>query len=115
MAGIRRMRELVYTGRTLTGPESVEWGLANRSVPPAELEAAVDDLVGSLARHSPQVQRYAKLAYSRALEADKDTLAVLEQFLLLTVLGSDDAREGLSAFLDKRPPAWGGGDTQSQG
>jgi enoyl-CoA hydratase/carnithine racemase len=104
--GLRRMRDLVFTGRTISGQEAERWGLANRSVPPAELDGAVDEFVSVLAQHSPETTRLAKMAYGRSMEADKDTLAVLERLLLLSILRSDDAREGVESFVDKRPAVW---------
>jgi enoyl-CoA hydratase/carnithine racemase len=106
MTGMRRMKELVFTGKTVDGREAVEWGMANRAVPEAELDAALDELVAELAGHSPGVTRLAKMAYGRSLEADKDTLAVMEKLLLVAVLRSDDAREGVESFLEKREPKW---------
>lgn len=106
-AGVRRMKELVFTGRTIDGREAVEWGIANRAVPLARLDDELDALVGELAGHSPAVTRLAKMAYGRSMEADKDTLAVMEKLLLVAILRSDDAREGVESFLEKREPRWG--------
>jgi enoyl-CoA hydratase len=104
--GYRRMKELIFTGKTLSGVEAAEWGLVNRAVPLADLDGAVDRLVGELAEHPPAVTRLAKMAYGRSMEADKDTLAVMERLLLANVLLSDDAREGVESFLEKRKPNW---------
>jgi enoyl-CoA hydratase len=106
IVGVRRMRDLVFTGRTISGLEAERWGLANRAVPEAKLDSAVDELVTLLSQHSPDTTRLAKMAYGRSMEADKDTLAVLERLMLLSILRSDDAREGVVSFLEKRPPAW---------
>jgi enoyl-CoA hydratase/carnithine racemase len=106
MAGARRTKELVLTGKTLTGKQAAEWGLVNSSVPLGELDAEVDSLVAELAQHSPRVTRLVKMAYGRSLDADKNTLGVLETMMLLSILRSDDAREGVESFLEKRPAVW---------
>jgi enoyl-CoA hydratase len=106
IVGIRRMKDLVFNGRVLSGAEAAEWGLANRAVDAAEIEATLEEMVGRLAGYSPKVMRLAKMAYGRSMEADKDTLSVLETMLLVSLLGDDDAREGIDSFLEKRPPAW---------
>lgn len=106
MIGVRRTKEIVFTGKTVSGAEAAEWGLVNQAVPPAELDVALEKLVGELTRHPAGVTRLAKMAYGRSLDADKDTLAVMERLLLAAVLRSDDAREGVESFLEKRPPNW---------
>jgi enoyl-CoA hydratase/carnithine racemase len=106
LVGVRRMRDLVFAGRVISGAEAEGWGLANRAVPAAEIEATLDQMVSRLASYSPRAMRLSKMAYSRALDADKDTLGVLETMLLLTLLGDHDSREGVDSFLAKRDPVW---------
>jgi enoyl-CoA hydratase/carnithine racemase len=111
------MKDLVFNGRVLSGGEAAEWGLANRAVDAAEIEATLEEMVSRLAGYSPRVMRLAKMAYGRSMEADKDTLSVLETMLLVALLGDDDAREGIDSFLEKRPPVWteDRGDTRGAG
>ncbi|MFN8217091.1 MAG: enoyl-CoA hydratase/isomerase family protein [Solirubrobacterales bacterium] len=106
MIGVRRTKEIVFTGKIVSGAEAAEWGLVNQAVPLTELDGAVARLVGELTRHPAGVTRLAKMAYGRSLDADKDTLAVMERLLLAAVLLSDDAREGVESFLEKREPNW---------
>ena len=60
MVGDRRAREIVMLGEEIPAPLAAEWGLVNRAVPAAELDAVVDDWVAKLAAKLPQTTRYAK-------------------------------------------------------
>lgn len=113
LAGVvsaRRAAELVLTGRVILAAEAERIGLVNRVVPAANLEAAVEALVGELAALSPAALRVAKRALGlgrarpepRAIEA-AETLYLEER------LDAPDALEGLHAFMEKRKPAWGKG------
>ena len=65
-----RARELSYTARTFTGVEAAAWGLATRSVPLAELDAAVDELVATLLANSQGSLAAYKDLYRAALDSD---------------------------------------------
>jgi enoyl-CoA hydratase/carnithine racemase len=68
LVGIGRARELSYTARTFTGSEAAAWGLATRSVPAAELGAAVEELAGAVAANSAGSVLAYKDLYRRALD-----------------------------------------------
>jgi enoyl-CoA hydratase/carnithine racemase len=70
LVGVARARELSYTARTFTGVEAAAWGLATRSVPLAELDAAVDDLVATLLANSQGSLAAYKDLYRAALDSD---------------------------------------------
>jgi enoyl-CoA hydratase len=106
IVGVRRTKELILASRMISGTVAEEWGLVNRAVPLADLDALVDPLVERLASFSPRVMRLTKVAYDRSLDADKDTLAALEMMVSIALLADDDAREGIAAFLEKREPTW---------
>jgi enoyl-CoA hydratase len=104
--GRKRALELVLTGTRLTAAEALGWGLLNRVVPAADLDAATRGLVRTLAGKSQAVLALGKRAFRRAeglsLEAATELLAA-ELSLNLT---TEDAAEGVLAFLSKRPPEW---------
>jgi enoyl-CoA hydratase/carnithine racemase len=77
-------------------------------VPAERLTQASEEFVATLTDKSPLALRVTKLALNRSLETDVETLMVLEQFAAATVFDSDDAREGVAAFLEKRAPVWNG-------
>lgn len=70
LVGVARARELSYTARTFSGVEAAEWGLAVRSVPRGELDAAVDELVATLLANSPGSLAAYKDLYRAALDSD---------------------------------------------
>ena len=105
-ASPRRVLDLVLTGRELSAKEAVEIGLATRAVPRAELGDAVGELARRLAGLSPATLALGKEAFYRALELPySEALAQLRD-LLTIVAQSDDAQEGIAAFLEKRAARW---------
>jgi enoyl-CoA hydratase len=105
MAGMRRMKDLVLTARLLSATEGHEWGLINRVVPADELDTAVDELVESLVSLDPWMLHLAKQLYGRSLEADKETLSLLEQFALMGVLGRPTTAQAIKAFSSGKASA----------
>ena len=107
-AAPRRVLELVLTGRELPAAEAAEIGLVTRVVPRAELDQVVQDVARTLAGLSPATLALGKEAFYRALELPyAEALAHLRD-LLTIVARSEDAQEGIAAFLEKRPPRWRG-------
>ncbi|MCP9620629.1 enoyl-CoA hydratase [Nocardia otitidiscaviarum] len=104
--GRKRIMELVLTGDPVDAATAAEWGLINRAVPLADLDAAVDELLARATRGSraskalgkrtvyAQLDRPEADAYDIALEA----MAQASQF--------PAAKEGMAAFLEKRAPVW---------
>ncbi len=105
--GAARTLELCYTGRRLGAEEAERWGLLNRVVAPDQLETAVGELAGRLARGP----RAALAAMKRSLVygegASFEDTVTFEFLLQSTLIGAPDFREGVAAFLDKRAPAFG--------
>jgi enoyl-CoA hydratase len=104
--GRKRALEMVLTGARLKAADALGWGLVNRVVAAAELDAATRALVQVLAGKSQAVLALGKRAFRRAeglpVEAATELLAA-ELSLNLT---TEDAAEGVAAFLAKRPPEW---------
>jgi enoyl-CoA hydratase/carnithine racemase len=100
--------DLMLTGRRVSAQVAYEWGLVSRVVPAAGLDAAVAELCAELAAKSPLVLRLGKAAWygtegvalAPALDALQAQLSLLTQ--------SKDTAEGITAFLQKRPPEWTG-------
>ena len=107
-ASPRRVLELVLTGRELPASEALEIGLATRVVPRAELDRTVAEIARTLAALSPATLALGKEAFYRALELPYAQALTQPRDLLTIVARSEDAQEGIAAFLEKRPPHWRG-------
>ncbi len=104
--GRKRALEMVMTGDRLPAREALALGLLNRVVPAAELDAAVATLVGKLAGKSQAVLALGRRAFFTAEDLPLPAaLEFLAAQLSLNVL-AEDAAEGVTAFLEKRPPKW---------
>ena len=105
--GLRKTKELLYTGKLLSGKEAVEFGLCNVSAPSGEpLEQAIRDFVAPMLDKSMFTMRITKLAANRGLDGDTETLIALESMTCNVAHHSQDSKEGVQAFLEKRDPVW---------
>jgi enoyl-CoA hydratase/carnithine racemase len=108
--GLRKAKELMLTGKLLSGVEaaSPEWNLCNASAPADELDDLVADFVAPLADKSPFCMKITKNTLNRGLDADQESLIIMERMACNVVHHSNDAKEGVAAFLEKREPVWSG-------
>lgn len=109
LTGHKRAAELILTGRQFSGEEAAAMGLATRFVAAEELESVVDQTLAAFRQLSPVALAHAKKAIYAwdAIHFDKG-LARAEKIYLDELASTADAREGIIAFLDKRPPKWTG-------
>jgi cyclohexa-1,5-dienecarbonyl-CoA hydratase len=109
LVGQKRAAELILTGRQFSGDEAVAIGLANRSARAEELDALVEQTLDELRQLSPAALAHAKKAVYAwdAIHFDKG-LARAERIYLEELISTEDAREGIIAFLENRPPKWTG-------
>jgi enoyl-CoA hydratase/carnithine racemase len=102
MVGERRAREIILLCEPITPVQAVEWGLVNRAVPRAELDAVVDEFAGKLASKLPETTRYAKqqLNFWRDLSWNA-TVGHARDWLALSML-NEEAQGAIRAFLERR-------------
>jgi cyclohexa-1,5-dienecarbonyl-CoA hydratase len=105
--GMARTLQLLLSGRVLTAREAERIGLVDQVVPPGELAGAVEAALARLVDKSAAVLHLTKRAVRAGAAGDFDAaLARVEALYLDDLMGTRDAREGLRAFLAKRPPVW---------
>lgn len=104
MVGITRTKDIVMRSRRIPGPQALEWGVATECVPDHELEAATDALVDELRAFSPLAQRTAKKLLNDTEDSPLSIAIELEGHCYSRLRSSNDFREGVEAFHDKRKP-----------
>ena len=106
--GRKRGLLMILTGEPVPAREAYEMGLVSRVVPRPDLESVVGDLARTLAGYSPTALGLAKEAASMVPDMEYGAaLRYLRELITLVAL-SDDAREGIAAFFEKRPPRFTG-------
>jgi enoyl-CoA hydratase len=108
LVGAGRALRLILTGDLIDAEEAYRIGLVDVLVDDAELHTRTQELARSMAAHSPVALRLAKDAVAGALETPLSAGLALERELFITAFASDDRREGVSAFLEKRSPNFTG-------
>jgi 2-(1,2-epoxy-1,2-dihydrophenyl)acetyl-CoA isomerase len=108
LVGTVRAREMLLLGRAVSGAEAAEWGLVHRSVPGADVEATVDAVVQQLASGPTVALGLTKWMLHAGASASLDDHLRNEAFALELSSRSEDFREGLAAFKEKRPPRFEG-------
>lgn len=106
--GLAQARELIYTGRLIAAEEALRLGLVQRVVPPGELRTSARTWANELAARPPLAIAHAKAALAAAESSDARTAARVEIEAFAGLFASRDGREGLTAFLEKRPPVFRG-------
>ena len=105
----KRAAELILTGKTIAGEEAAQIGLVTQTVNAAELDSAVAQALDRLSSLSPAALALTKKAVYAwdAMHFDKG-LARAEKIYLYELMKTEDAQEGIRAFLEKRKPRWMG-------
>lgn len=102
LIGPGKAKEMVYGGRNIKADEAYRVGLVNAVYPQEELMAAAKKLASGIAKNAPIAVRNCKKAINDGLEADMDQAIVVEEKLFGDCFETEDQKEGMAAFLEKR-------------
>jgi enoyl-CoA hydratase/carnithine racemase len=104
--GRKRSLEMLLTGTPISAATAVDWGLINRAVPLAELDAAVDELAGRIASAAMATVSVGKAAFWEQVDRDEASAYAHTRVVMAGNARSPAAQEGIGAFLEKRAPVW---------
>jgi enoyl-CoA hydratase/carnithine racemase len=106
--GVGRAKELILTGKRISGEEAFDIGLVQRVVERGALQSATMELAREICASSPIAVQEAKKAIDRSLDVPVEQGIELEDLAWRRAVASEDRREGIAAFNEKRPPEWKG-------
>ena len=104
--GRKRAMEIALTGDVIDAATALDWGLVNRVVPAEDLDAATDELLARATRGSAESKALGKQALRHQLGLSEHDAYAYAVEVMASASQIPDAREGVAAFLEKRPPRW---------
>src|SRR5262245_13861452 len=108
LIGLQKAKELVFFGDDLSAADAERFGLVNKVVPAAELARTAREWAERLAKGPTFALGLSKRLLNRSLQSDLDTCFAGEAFTQALVANSEDMREGVRSFMEKRQPAFTG-------
>ncbi|UCG83104.1 MAG: enoyl-CoA hydratase/isomerase family protein [Dehalococcoidia bacterium] len=108
LIGVRKAKELLYTGDRISPAEAERLGLINKVVPADKLEEATNELAQKLLAKSPMALKAVKKLVNRGMEGSLDSGLEMEMLAMTAHGTTEDFEEGVKSFLEGRPPAFPG-------
>jgi enoyl-CoA hydratase len=108
LIGRNRAKELIFTGDRLTAKQAEQIGMVSRVVPPNRLQETALELARKMTSKSPVMLKLAKQAINRGIEMDLNSGLAEEVRAFRVCFTTQDFKEGLTAFLEKRQPKFEG-------
>ena len=104
--GMKRALEMLFTGEAIDAKTALDWGLVNRVVPADQLDATVVALAGQIMQFSASTLALGKRAFYEQLGLDEPAAYSAMTTVMVDNALQPTAREGMHAFVEKRPPVW---------
>ncbi|MCI8480362.1 MAG: enoyl-CoA hydratase/isomerase family protein [Oscillibacter sp.] len=101
--GIAKAKELIFSGKMIKADEAKEIGLVNAVYAPEALMDAAKEMAKSFTKNAPIAVKYSKACIDRGMQMDIDDGIALENELFAMCFATEDQKEGMGAFLEKRP------------
>ena len=108
LVGKGMAKELSYTGDMIDAQEALRIGLVNKVTTPEELLPTAKAMAGRMMQRGQLAVQMAKVSINNGLNTDMETGAVLEASLFGLTFATEDKKEGMTAFVEKRKPAFPG-------
>ncbi len=106
LVGIAKAKELIFTGDIIDAQTAYSLGLVNQVVPADQLMTACMELASKIASRGPTAVRMAKSVINKGIQTDSATGGYYESAAFGLCFATGEAKEGMSAFLEKRKPNW---------
>ena len=104
--GRKRALEMLLTGDLINSDDAEKWGLVNKVVPADQLEEATMSLANKLAQKSPLALQMGKQTFYQTSDMEFDKALQYSNEMFASLCVTEDAKEGIDAFLNKRKPVW---------
>ncbi|MFQ5998422.1 MAG: enoyl-CoA hydratase/isomerase family protein [Candidatus Bathyarchaeia archaeon] len=108
LLGLKKANSLLFTGDMIDAKEAESLGLVSKTVPAGALEEAVREMVAKISALSPITVTITKKAVNDGMKTDLDSAINIEGDLFSLCFATNDQKEGMKAFLEKRQPKWSG-------
>lgn len=108
LIGEARAKELILTADLIDAETALRYGIVSRVLPQDELIPAAMILAQRIAEHPPLAVRFAKRAINRGMQTDLDSGLEYERYAAAMIIDSEDRKEGMRAFVEKRKPVFKG-------
>ena len=108
LIGEKRAKELVFTGHPISAKIAYELGMINKVVPPEKLREAGEEFISELLKRSPAILKLAKSAVNKSLEVGLSAGMKWEESFFSLCFSTEDQKEGMRAFIEKRKPVYKG-------
>lgn len=106
--GEQRAKELIFSGKTITAQEAYDWGIVNKVVPQERLLEETLSIAGAICKKGQVAVRLAKRAINKGLCQTLSHAMETERDIFVECFNTNDRKEGMTAFLEKRKPSFAG-------